>query len=341
MEGREHSPTPSVSPRRARGLAAVSIAALLLVAVLVLFVRVPGAAATPHATAGATVAGVWSNGALNATFSSTFPSATVDLPNGTPSGLSVTITGVSEISPNGTPVRWADLLDAQWTVTNASNATVWAVQYSAPLSLGSNEQGGGSASATTTMAVSFALALAGSNGSANRSYVSTSYALDGWSWTNPADLLAFNFTLAATTPGTEHLFNPATDLRSEIDAVSNSSGSVSEYFEWASTATGSNSTSGTQYLSAEPSVQPSTESVALALRFVGLSNYSTLAYSARLGVSLSAPISVPPAVVLGQIPPYQYVLVGLGAVGASVVAAVAISRARRRPWGLFNRSAVA
>ncbi len=339
MDGQKHRPTPSVSSRRGRGLAAVSIAALLLAVVLVLFARVPGSAATPRATAGVVVAGAWSNGALNATFSGTFPSATVDLPNGTPSGLSVTITGVNEISPNGTPVRWADLSDAQWTITNASNATVWAVEYSAPLSLGPNEQGGVSASANTTMAVSFA--LAGSNDPANRSYVAISYTLDDWSWTNPADLLAFNFTLAATTPATEHLFDAAPNSGGEIDAVSNSTGSVSEYFQGASTATGSNSSSGTQYLSAEPTVQSSTESVALALRFVGLSNYSTLAYSARLGVSLSAPISVPPAMVLGQIPPYQYILVGFGAVGASVVAAVAIFRARRRPWSLFNRSAVA
>lgn len=323
--------TRSTLPLRHRPLGRVT-AVVLLGSVVLLVLTFPLASATPGLKSTGVPAGpppgepvTWTNDEIYANFSHMLPAVDVTPTSGNISGLTAMATGIDEFSPSGAAVAYSDLTQLRWTIADLDTPALLTLQFTAQvvvLPANGSDASPGSANATFT----FSTAPAGSTSASNESYVKIGFGLSHWPWASAADTLGLSILLTVTTHGREHL-NPYSNASPEIDEVSNASQLVSEYFRWEPTAGASYANGSTATLTVRPALQYGSQATGVTLEFGGSAGgYVSLRYDPRIG--LAFPLGVP------SIPPYQYGLVGLGAVLVSLVAAVALRHARHRPWSL-------
>jgi hypothetical protein len=174
----------------------------------------------------------------------------------------------------------------------------------------------------TTVSVEMSTAY-DSGVTSNATFVALHLEVRGWPWTNPRDVLAVQVPVWPSDPQAELLAAPAASP-SELQSVTSSTGTPSEYLLWG--ATGSASSPGSPTTSVPVSSRVAFAPGLTTLTWVfgsGSGGASAVSFDSRVGVVL-------PSTLLG-IPLYEYGLSAAAAGAVVIVAAVGLRQVRRRP----------
>jgi hypothetical protein len=263
----------------------------------------------------------WTNGVVLCQFAAAAPTVSVsdDSQNGT--GLTVGMSAMSEVAPNGSTVANANLSAAHWTISNVSTDDAFDLAFTAVVPFVAPS--GGSAN----VRIDYVLPAyeGSSNGATNTVAVNVSIA--NWTWQATGDHLAVSFFAMPSFPESESLTHPSNSSW----MFSNSRNSSGDELEWmqANTVGTAQLTSGENIsISATPTMSVWTpEWAILSVAFgSGAANFRSLNYTSVIGVVL-------PSTIAG-IPLVYFAAVGGAAVLVSLGIAVVTRSVRRRPSDL-------
>jgi hypothetical protein len=282
-----------------------------------------GAAFLPAATAWPADAGAWTNGSVLCQFASGAPGVNVSALARNGTGLSVILSGISEIRSNGSVVATAELSGVGWVVSNNSTDDEFDLSYAAwvPVVAGSSATSTGGSAA---IEVDYLLPAYQSSANTSLNVVTAAVTISHWPWQAVGDSLRMTYAVGPVFPASEHLSQPS-GSGWLFASVSNTTGDALEWMEPNSTATAWSAESGSASVSASPSMASLTPRAGTVSVLFGSSSgsYQRLTYTAAIGVVLPANIA--------GIPLIDFVIVAAIAGGASLVIAGVTRRIRGRP----------
>jgi hypothetical protein len=277
-------------------------------------------AASPYAP-GDPVA--WTNGTVLCQFAPSSPLVSVSALSVADSGLSASMVGLSELRPDGTAVAAADLSGLAWNVDNLSTDDAYDLEFTteAPIETG---EAGAPPVGSVNLSVQFVLPAYDGSPAGSMDEVTVVVAESGWTWQTSGDHLAMTLGGAPTFPVAEHLTGSA-EAGWILSSVANSTGAEREQLGVNGTATATWPGGMVSTVPADASLaiaSPEWATVTVAFGS-GAGDFSSLSFTARVGVVL-------PATVAGV--PLPELLAAAGAAAlVSVLVAVSARRLRRRP----------
>lgn len=265
----------------------------------------------------------WTNGLVLCQFSSVRPVVSVSALEQNGTGLTLGITGMTEVSEAGNAVATANFTGAAWTVANDSTDGFYDLAFSAELPLQSATEPR-SQVGSVELRVDFRLATYAVSPSTVLDSVSVALSVANWTWQMASDHLEATFAAMPSFPSTERL--AATSEPGWL--LTNSENSSGRTLEWMAANRNATAwtTSGTPVnISATPSLALSSPASAdVAVEFgSGAGAFQSLSYLAEVGVLL------PPTI--AGIPLIDFALVGAAAAISTLAVAVVAHRIRTRP----------
>jgi hypothetical protein len=263
----------------------------------------------------------WTNGVVLCQFAAAAPTVSVsdDSQNGT--GLTVGMSGMAEVAPNGSLIAVANLSAAHWSISNVSTDDAFDLAFVATVPFAQPSAG------SASVRVDYVLPAydGSSNGATNTVAVNVSVA--NWTWEASGDHLAMSFFATPSFPESESLTHPSNSSWMFSNSR-NSSGTELEWMQADTVGTARPSSGGNVSISAAPTMSVWTaEWAILSVAFgSGAGDFRSLNYTAVVGVVL-------PSTIAG-IPLVDFAAVGAAAVLVSVGIAAVTRSLRRRPSDL-------
>ncbi len=267
----------------------------------------------------------WSNGLVLCEFDASLPTVSVSALARAQTGLSVTVTSISEVDPAGDLVASSNLSSAAWTYQNLSTEDAYDLEYTAaaPVITVSSAPG---MLPSASVRVDYVLPAYAGSPSGPEELVATDLAVSNWPWQADNDHLVLTLAFWPSFPDSERLALGVAPA-SLVSGVSIATGATFE--EWAGGSTagvnagGANATN----VSATPTVAGSSASAAVTVVFGATAGaFAELNYSGEVRVLFPSSIA--------GIPTPELLLVGGTAALAVVGVAVGARVLRRRPSDL-------
>ena len=268
----------------------------------------------------------WTNGTVLCDFSASGPMVDVSAFGLNGTGLSVGVSGISEIAPNGSVVASAAIAGAVWQVANESTDDYYELAYTASVNVVAG-LAGSPALGLADLGIDFVLPAYEDSGEGPINVVNAELTIANWSWQSTHDSLRATFSVGPTYPGSEHLAAPESGWL--FASVSNSTGRPLEWMAPGTNATAWSSSGRSSSVNATSALAVHSSSSGTVVVNFGTSAgpFQTLAYTSAIGI-------VVPATVAG-IPTVDFAIVGGAAIVVSLAIAGVARRARRGPSRLI------
>lgn len=295
---------------------------LTLIAAVVALLAAPATAAASPADRSVYEPVAWSNGMVLCEFNGSVPEVVVSALASDDTGLALAAGSIAEVSALGVDVAVANLSAADWTATNASNASVLALVYTADVTVTSPLALAVSLG-SVRVAVEFALALPTGPAAASADSVAFQFLISSWPWQTLGDHLQLALPSWAAYSDNERLALGSAG-GPLLTGVSASTGASLEVLYGATSAAVDPGTVLASTVSAVASVGGNNSSAALTVEFGSTDGpYSSLSYAGSVRVFV-------PTTIAG-IPTIDLLLVGGAAALVSAVVALGTRRVRGRP----------
>lgn len=295
--------------------------ALLLTPLLLLS---PASAAAGTSFVGVFEPTSWSNGVVLCNFANGTPAVVVSASGAVRTGLFTHATEMEEVSPSsGFVAASANLSSVAWSASNRSGPDSYDLSYavSVPIAVSGSPP---STVGMVALRVDFVLPIYAPSPSTSINEVAMNLNVSGWAWQHAGDRLALTFALSPAF-GSEHLVLPPKS-GAVVSSVSNQSGDTLEYFAMGLAGNVSGPSQPSASVGMTPEFALPATGGTLTLVFSSGGEFSTLLYTAHIGV-------VVPATLAG-LPLYDYVLVGGSAALIAGVVGLGMRRVRRHPADL-------
>lgn len=315
LRGPNRSAHPSAHPAWLLG-AAVLAGCLLLGAAGVAPAAASGSNWTPDAVA-------WTNGVVLCQFPGALPAVSVSSNDLNGTGLSLGITGMTELRPNGAPAAIANFSTAGWTVSNRSNDDVFDLAFTAVVPVVASPPTAGPLG-TADLRIDFILPAYAESSSVSLNEVTVQVTVANWTWHGAGDYLAASYGAAPSFPVSEHLV-AGSDSGWLLSSVQTSSNRTLEWMQPGASATAVPAGGASRNVSAAASLSlGSASSGSVTVDFgTAAGEYESLTYESQVGIVL-------PSTIAG-IPLVDFAIVGGVAILASAAIAAVAARVRSRP----------
>jgi len=313
-----------VHPSSLARLTGISGATAISAAVVLVLLLAPAAGAWSVGVGGPMS---WSNGVVFCQFAPASPSVEVSAATLSGSGVTVSLLSLNEGGPGSSVAAIANLTGVSWSPGNWSGDDAFDQAYTLHATL-SNPASPSSPVGSTDLTVQFVLPAYQGSPEGPTDAVNVLFTVENWTWQHAGDHLELAFSVAPTFPSSEHL-NASSAPGWMLASTSNSSGSVLEQVGANASATAATGSGPTMSIAATPTLSNfSPASANLSVAFAGTAGeFTTLTYSARVGVVL-------PASVAG-IPLSEILAASAAGVVVSLCVAMVARRVRRRPSNLI------